>query len=251
MVILLIVLVVCIGLIIYMIKQAFENNVLHHDVQLMGEKEQVSLFFISDVHVRKINEQMIKNINKPIDAVIIGGDFADKRTPIERIYQNISILQSLGPVYFVWGNNDREVGEERLRTIFNETNVTIIENESFLMPNMKNPFRLVAIDDTSSKNARVDLAFKGCKEHDLILFISHDPQIFNKVLQRFHPMIMLGGHLHGGQIRIGPYSMHPHGSFKVRNGKYELISNGYGTTLLPMRLGAKPQCHIIDVNFMK
>ncbi len=26
-----------------------------------------------------------------------------------------------------------------------------------------------------------------------------------------------------------------------------LVSNGYGTTLLPLRLGAKPQCHIIDI----
>lgn len=27
-----------------------------------------------------------------------------------------------------------------------------------------------------------------------------------------------------------------------------LVSNGYGTTLVPFRLGAKPQCHIIDID---
>ncbi len=251
MIVLLFVLVICISFILFMIKQAFENNLLYHNVQIPGHNEQVTLFFISDVHLRKIDEQMLQQINQPVHAVIIGGDFADKRTPIERIYENIKLLKKLGPIYFVWGNNDREVGEQRLRDIFNEMGVHIIENDAILLSNFQNNVWLSAIDDTSTKNAQFDRAFDKPNLGDHVVFISHNPQVFYKVRNRYNVSLLLGGHLHGGQIRLGKFGIHPHGSFKTRNGVAALVSNGYGTTLLPMRLGAKPQCHIIDLNFTK
>lgn len=249
MIVLLFVLVICMGIIVFMLKQAFENNLLYHDIPLVGAAEQVTIFFISDVHLRKIDEQMLEQINQPVHAVIIGGDFADKRTPIERIYENIKLLKKLGPIYFVWGNNDREVGEQRLRRIFDEMGVSIIENDAVLMPNCHNNIWISAIDDTSTKNAQFNTAFEKTKRDDHVVFISHNPQVFYKVRQQFHVHLMMGGHLHGGQIRLGKFGVHPHGSFKYRDGVATLVSNGYGTTLLPMRLGAKPQCHIIDLNF--
>lgn len=240
-----------VGLALYMIYQAFENNLLHHEITLLGDRDQLSLFFISDTHLRKIDEQMIQRVNKEIDAVIIGGDFADKRTPIPRIYENIRLLKTLGPVYFVWGNNDREVGEDYLRNIFKETGVTIIENNAILLPNSQNKCWLSAIDYTPTKNGRFSKAFAKCDEDDTVIFISHNPQVFQKVSKEYKVDFMMGGHLHGGQIRLGPFGIHPHGSFSKINGVPALISNGYGTTMISMRLNAKPQCHIIDVNFRK
>ncbi|MEL3960732.1 metallophosphoesterase [Lysinibacillus endophyticus] len=251
MIVLLLFLVVCLGFLLYMFKQAFENHVLYHELQLSsGKEEQVTLFFISDIHVRKINSKMIKSINKKIDAVIVGGDFADKRTPITRIKENIELLKTLGPVFFVWGNNDREVGEETLRQIFDEKEVQIIENDAVKIPNITNLCWLSAVDDTSSRNVRIHDALKKCSNDELVIFISHNPEQFVKVKQEENIKLKLGGHFHGGQIRFGPFGMHQPGSFKVEKGVATLISNGYGTTMIPLRLGAKPQCHIIDLNIM-
>ncbi|KGR74117.1 serine/threonine protein phosphatase [Ureibacillus sinduriensis BLB-1 = JCM 15800] len=244
-----IVAVILLAFLLFMLKQASENNILFHEVTLNGEKEKVSLFFISDVHLRKINQKMLRKIDGKIDAVIIGGDLADKRTPTSRIYDNIRLLQNLGPIYFVWGNNDREVGEDNLRKIFDEMNVTILENDSTLIPSLRNRCWLSAIDDTSTKNARYNQAFEKCGKMDHVFFISHNPEVFSYVRRKYKAKIMMGGHLHGGQIRFGPYGIHPHGSFSMREGVATLISNGYGTTAIPLRFGAKPQCHIIDVRF--
>ncbi|MDN4493888.1 metallophosphoesterase [Ureibacillus aquaedulcis] len=240
---------IILAFLLFMLKQAFENNILFHEVTLEGQSEQASLFFISDVHLRKINEKMLRKIDRKIDAVIIGGDFADKRTPVSRIYDNIHLLQKLGPIYFVWGNNDREVGETNLRKIFNETNVTILENDALRIPALQNGCWLCAIDDSSSKKALFNRAFQKCSGGDHVIFISHNPEVFSYVRQNFDASIMMGGHLHGGQIRFGPFGIHPHGSFSMREGVATLISNGYGTTAIPLRFGAKPQCHIIDVRF--
>lgn len=251
MIVLLFILVILLSFFIIMLKQASENNVMHHRIELHGEREQVSIFFISDVHLRKIDDQMIQKIDRHIDAVIIGGDFADKRTPIKRIYQNIHLLQTLGPVYFVWGNNDREVGEEKLRKIFRETNVHIIENDAITLPNIHNKCWISAIDDTTTVNSNFEKAFEKCGDTENVVFISHNPEVFQNVRNRFNANVMLGGHLHGGQIRFGPYGVYPHGSFSNTEGVATLISNGYGTTLIPLRFGAKPECHIIDLNFTK
>lgn len=246
-----IVFIVLLAFLLFMLKQAAENNVLYHDVPLVGENEKVSIFFISDVHLRKIDEEMIQTIDRKIDAVIIGGDFADKRTPIKRIYHNIWLLQKLGPIYFIWGNNDREVGEDKLRKIFNETNVTIIENDAKMIPTLHNHFWLSAIDDTTTENHDFEKAFKKCAYQENIIFISHNPEVFGEVRQNYKTKMMMGGHLHGGQIRLGPYGIHPQGSYSIREGVFTLISNGYGTSAVPLRLGAKPQCHVIDIHFKK
>lgn len=246
--------IVIIGLLLifYMMKRAFENHVLQHDIHLQGENELVSLFFISDIHNRKINDRMIQKIDKTINAVIIGGDFADKRTSKHTIYHNIYLLQSLAPVYFVWGNNDREIGEKELRSIFKETGVTIVENDAILLINSNNRCWLSAVDDQSSKNVRIHDALQKCRANDAVVFISHNPEVFSSLKNvPFHVNLMLAGHYHGGQIRFGKYGYYPLGSFSTVDGVPTLISNGYGTTLVPFRLGAKPECHIIDLHFQK
>ena len=233
-----------------MYRLAFENNVLHHEVDLNGENEKISLFFISDVHNRKIDDEMIKKINQSIDVVIIGGDFADRRTSFQLIYRNILLLKELAPVYFVWGNNDREVGEEKLRRLLKDTGVNIIENDALILPNMRNKCWLCGIDDIAMEKEDYQKAFSKCEGEENIIFVSHNPKAFPIVRKEYDAVLMLGGHYHGGQIRLGSISLQPHGSFTFPRGIATLISNGYGTTKLPLRLGAKPQCHIIDLNFI-
>jgi len=190
---------------------------------------------------------MIAQLEGHFDAVIIGGDFADSRTPIKRIHENLTLLKSIAPIYFVWGNNDREIGEERLKDSLPAYQVQIIVNDAVLLP-VKNRFWLSAIEDTTVKEYSFEKAFEKVGEQDLVVCIAHNPGVFAKVRAKFRADLMMGGHLHGGQIRFGPYGVHPNGSYRQRDGVMTLVSNGYGTTLVPFRLGAKPQCHIIDID---
>ena len=47
--------------------------------------------------------------------VIIGGDLAESGVPLQRIKENILKLKKLGPIFFVWGNNDHEVDRSTIR----------------------------------------------------------------------------------------------------------------------------------------
>ena len=190
---------------------------------------------------------MIQAIQEPIDVVIIGGDFVDKRTSKETLEHNIRLLKQLGPVYFVWGNNDREMDERQLHSILNEANVRTLDNRAERLASSKNPVWLSGIDYYPEVQ-NIPAAFVECKA-DPTIFIAHNPQVFPKIREQYQPILMMGGHLHGGQIRFGKIGMHGPGTFKKRGGIHTLISNGYGTTLLPMRFGARPECHIVTIHF--
>jgi len=236
-------------IIVFMLKTAFENNIELHQLKLAGNNKKMRIFFISDTHARKIDERMIRSIKEPIDAVIIGGDFVDKRTKETTIHENLALLTSLGPTYFIWGNNDREKGEEWLLRIFTKYGVTVVSNDAVVLSETQEKIWLSAINDTTVKNYYVDEAFRKVGEDDKVIFVSHNPEIFTNVRKKYRANLMMGGHLHGGQIRVGRFGIHPHGSYKEREGCMTLVSNGYGTTLVPLRLFAKPECHVIEIIF--
>ena len=236
----------CLAVLVYMFKQAHENNIRIHTINTVGKDETIRLFFISDTHARKINEQMIASITQPIDCVIIGGDFVDRRTSKHIMQENIRLLKTLGPVYFVWGNNDREQGENALRQLFEKHEIKIIENESIAIKS-ENNVKISAVDFQFASRG-VEKVFQDCDQHSTI-FIAHNPQVFPKIHSKFKPLLSIGAHLHGGQIRLGKFGIQPHGYFAKKEGRYELVSNGYGTTLVPLRLGAKPECHLIEIKF--
>ncbi|MGE7023134.1 metallophosphoesterase [Solibacillus cecembensis] len=236
----------CVGVLLYMFKQANENNVRLHTIRTAGKDETIRLFFISDTHARKINEQMIASITEPVDCVVIGGDFVDRRTSKHVMHENIRLLKTLGPVYFVWGNNDREQGENELRQLFKKHEIVIIENESIIIES-KNNVKISAVDFQFASRG-VERAIQNCDEQ-MTIFIAHNPQVFPKIHSEFKPLLSIGAHLHGGQIRLGNFGIQPHGYFAEKKGHYELVSNGYGTTLVPLRLGAKPECHLIEIKF--
>lgn len=237
-------------ILIVMVKTAFENNIEWHQLELSGSQPNMRLFFISDTHTRTISERMLSSFtNTTFDAVIIGGDFADQRTKDVVIEKNLKLLSSLGPLFFVWGNNDREVGEEKLQTFFAKYHVSVIANDAVVLKEGQVKLWLSAIDDTSTKQYSIEKAFSHIQDNDQVVFVSHNPAVFTKVQQNYHADLMIGGHLHGGQIRFGSLGLQPHGFYKMVNGCMTLVSNGYGTTLVPLRLCAKPQVHVIDILF--
>ncbi|MEE1132743.1 MAG: metallophosphoesterase family protein [Caryophanon sp.] len=235
------------SIVAYMFKVAHENTMKTHMLRLRGQREQLRIFFISDVHARRIDDALLEKMRR-VDVIIIGGDFCDERVTLAEVERNIQKLVQIAPTYFVWGNNDRELGEEALTALFERYGVHVLNNENVRLTNYNNPWVLAAINDTSKRDYNIDEAFKGTTDDDFVIYISHNPQVFARTVPTYKPVLMLGGHLHGGQIRFGRFGMHENGAFVKKATHAELISNGYGTTLVPLRLGAHPEAHIIDIH---
>lgn len=233
------------GLLLFMLRNAFRNNLKRETIRLNTETpfEPFEMLFISDIHRRKIPDSLI---GFPVDAIVIGGDLVEGGVPLERVEWNLSLLSRHAPVYFVWGNNDREIREEKLRQLFEKYNITVLEDESvslFGQPNLK----LVGLDYFAYRKNGIENAFSNVSDTDTVIFITHTPFVFKQVTGKYRVDFQLAGHTHGGQIRFGPFGIYKKGRLFEKGGIIHLISNGYGTTKLPLRLGAEAEFHLFSI----
>jgi uncharacterized protein len=234
-----------------MIWEASLNKVSRHELFFSDFPQsfgQVSIFFISDIHRRVISDKIIEEVLGKVDIVIIGGDLTEKGVPMKRVSKNIQKLKKLGPVYFVWGNNDYEVDYRKLDVILLESNVKALYNTSVTFESeFGDKISLLGVDDLNQNLDRIDLALMDADKESFKILASHYPDIVEKVDQEHEIRLVLSGHTHGGQIHILGYSPYERGKLKVLDNTTLLISNGYGTTTLPLRLGAPAECHLITL----
>lgn len=241
------------GILAYMFFYAHRKNVIHHSYSVRKDGQagkELSIYFISDIHRRRIDEHLLQKVRSfgKIDLVIIGGDLAEGGVSLSSIERNVERLSKLAPIYFIWGNNDREVGEDEIRTIIEKHGGRILENSDAMVEN--HPlWGICGTDDPSSGNVDIDAALKNRGEYSYLVVATHTPSLFRKVEMFCNPELMVAGHMHGGQIRFGRFALHPLGRFKEADGKARLISNGYGTSLVPLRFGAAPESHVITINY--
>ena len=225
-------------------------QVLRHTVHSSNSSQDLTLFFISDIHFRTLPKKWVEEMMKEeIDYVIIGGDLAERHVPEERIMHNLQQLRKIAPIFYVYGNNDREIGEERLERILKEQDVHVLRNNSVCLT-QHSDWMICGTDDPSTRRANIYQTLAGCSEAKEVIFVSHSPVFFKKVDELAKIRLKLAGHTHGGQIRFGPLGLHERGSFQVREGHATLVSNGYGTTKIPLRLGAPAETHIIKIERM-
>jgi uncharacterized protein len=244
-------LLIIFGLLIFMVKEGFLNQVIQNEIRFPDFPDtfgDVTIFFISDIHRRKISRRLMAKINKKVDMVIIGGDLTEKGVPFDRIKNNIKLLKELGPVYFVWGNNDYEVDYHELDAFLLSSGVKILDNTAVKFESSAGEtLVLMGIDDLNEKRDRLDYALSDAGEEGFRILVSHDPRITSKMTTEQNIRLVLAGHTHGGQIRIFGYSPYEKGGIKKLPHTILLTSNGYGTTAIPMRLGARAETHLITL----
>ncbi|WP_404452871.1 metallophosphoesterase [Virgibacillus necropolis] len=237
--------------IIYMVYLAHHDTI---DYQTVMDEEIPSgfdlfrIFFISDIHRRGLKQTTLNKIYQHIDLIIIGGDLKEKGVPLERVRTNLEMLKKWNkPIYFIWGNNDYEEDPEALYQLLIKENVIILANETkSIVAGNGESFNLVGLDCCRYKEARFDLAMKDVEDKYTIL-VTHAPSAFYDMpeSEQEDTHLVLAGHTHGGQIRIFGFGLYESGSFKKEGKTSILVSEGYGYTRLPFRLGTKSECHVI------
>ncbi|MQR95749.1 metallophosphoesterase [Fictibacillus phosphorivorans] len=237
-----------ISLLLYMYIEAHRNRVIYDSIRiskLPKSFENYKIFFISDVHKRIVSEKIIKKSGEA-DLVVIGGDLVEKGVSMKKVEDNIKRLSTMGPVFFVWGNNDYDVDTKQLSSTIENEGATILDNTTFSIKRNDEIIDLVGVNDTSLGFASLEDALKESRSSCRIL-ISHNPDISKRISKQDNIQLVLTGHTHGGQIRIGPLGIAKRGGWYDELTHTLLVSNGYGATHLPLRLGAPSQTHLITL----
>jgi uncharacterized protein len=232
-------------LIAFMFIQAGRTNICRHEFAVLHRGGSQNILFISDIHKRSVKEKDLLT-DEVIDAVLIGGDLTESGARAALIEHNLSQLASVGPLYFVWGNNDYQ-RKKVLQRLFRKYSVTELNNSSVTMGG--GCWTLAGIEDRSLQLDDLTKALENAAGP--VVLMSHGPDIKEELHSAYNIKLVLAGHTHGGQIRLGFYAPAPLGGITVEKGVPILISNGYGTTKLPLRLGAPPQLHFIRLTEKK
>ena len=166
---------------IYMYKEAHADRVVFHEWSFPGFPESfgsVRIFFITDIHKRIVSEQVIRSVKGKADFVVVGGDLLEKGVPLEQVEKNIIRLKSIGPVYFVWGNNDYETDIHVFKALLERHGTVILDNTAVVFESAAGErFALLGVNDAGKKRDRLDLALKAADAADFKILISHNPCI--------------------------------------------------------------------------
>ena len=233
----------------------------------------MEIAYVTDIHQgmffsqARVN-QLINQINAlGADIVILGGDYAENPAGAIAFFQNAPRIQARLGVYGVLGANDRSESEEDLNLLVGEMKtygcIPLVNNVTRVKAGQTYVHIAGADDFTNGMPDIQDMASQ-VKQSDFVVFVAHDPDLLIPAFSAKSSDgdthwfdLALFGQTHGGQITVFGRPLlpgfAPSSGLRYLTGWREenragiLISNGIGTSVIPMRLFAQPQIHLMTL----
>ena len=264
---------VLVAMLIYPFAEPFMlevENVTLTSSDLPADIGQLRIVYLSDIHQGSFFSQsrvdsLVKRINAfNADLVLLGGDYAEDSDGAVAFFRSLPNIHARYGVYAVMGNHDRTVPESNLQamqTIMIAKGITPVVNGVIPVRIGVSNIYIAGIDDVNTGWPDLSGVADRTRTEDYVIFLSHSPEIIPDAHKcadmngrRGWFDLGLFGHTHGGQIAlIGQYlgiakvpAQYEQG-WIVENRINMLISRGVGTSVLPVRIGRRPQIHIITV----
>ena len=184
--------------------------------RLPEELEGLTIAHLSDFHYRPGREQICQdavasaNAASP-DLVVITGDLADGYDVLEACLEQIADLRAPLGVWAVLGNHDeyclkcrvsqpaRPPDQEQFRATYASAGVQLLTNETERLEVKGAVVALVGVGDVSSGRDDLPAALAGAEGADLVIVLSHSPDILDDAAVEAADLVLCG-HTHGGQV---------------------------------------------------
>lgn len=246
------------------------ENVTLTSGDLPADIGQLRIVYLSDIHQGAFFSQsrvdsLVKRINAlNADLVLLGGDYAEDSDGAVAFFRSLPNIHARYGVYAIMGNHDRTVPESNLQTmqtIMIAKGITPVVNDVIPVRIGVSNIYIAGIDDVNTGWPDLAGVAARTRAEDYVIFLSHSPEVIPDAHKcadmngrRGWFDLGLFGHTHGGQIAlIGQYlgiakvpAQYEQG-WIVENRINMLISRGVGTSVLPVRIGRRPQIHVITV----
>lgn len=239
---------------------AYYPRVVHYRVVLDKPMTQpLRVLVVSDLHLGRWigNAQLdkleaIAQAERP-DVVLIAGDLVDDVPDIylrDHMGRHLQRLRAPLGVYAVLGNHDnyRQV-QGKIVGAFEQAGVKVLRDESALVGGR---FWLVGRrDDNEARLPLRELMSAHIAASPLpVLVLDHEPTQVAANAQTAMD-VQISGHTHGGQIFPGTVLIHlfqdyVYGRYAV-NGKTVIVSSGYGLWGIPLRIGARAEAVVVEI----
>lgn len=243
---------------------------------------------VSDLHIRRLygfHRQILTAVAAArSECILVPGDSMDSDTElVDALEPFFRALSDIAPVVAVLGNNDCQRGRiDLFRDMYARAGVTLLENETRLLPARGLPLRITGLIDPQAEKHGIQpyrapeqkaeyvplaatlpptqqqpAAAQTAKKESVLLpsiLLLHQPQLARHYAG-LHPSLIVAGHTHGGQFRLpngqGLYAPDQGILPKLDGGLHDLdgtpllISRGLGNHKFPLRLNNPPHLPIV------
>ncbi len=243
----------------------FEKYVIdwnYFDIAQSGNNK-IKILQVSDLHLDKLrgfHKSIARKVNKKNpDLLLITGDSVDATEKIDVLDQFLGLIDDEITKYAITGNWEYwgQVDLKQLDDVYSRHNCQLLINQSQTVHIKDRSLAIIGIDDLVGGNADFRKATQELRFVDTNIVLSHCPQHRDIIMQEKGDMyidLILSGHTHGGQITfLGLVPFKPQGSGRYLKGWYTdeepkmYISRGIGTSILPIRFGARAEMVEIDL----
>jgi len=226
----------------------------------------MKVLLLTDVHAgpflrtRAVEETVAKLHALAPDLVLHGGDLATSRLDdVEGALEAMAPLRGSLGTFAVLGNHDHYVGDvPGLVRKMEACGIHVLHNRAVVLERAGARLVLAGVDDLIMGKPDLDaaLATAGSRAADTpVVLLSHNPDVFFEAAARGIPLV-LSGHTHGGQVRLpGLPVLVRQSRYRLDEGRYVsasrgaeiVVSRGFGTTGLPLRLFCPPEAVLLQL----
>ena len=222
------------------------------------------IVFISDVHFGSAQteagvEKTLKRVaEQNPDLIVLGGDITDNFTSIDEMQTIYRLFGSLDiPVYFIYGNHDRQSGlgvgngsffsEDELEKTITDAGITILKDS---WVRISDDLVLLGKEDYSSPGRLEPEDLPARPDGVFVLSIDHSPYEYSDIIAT-KADLQVSGHSHAGQLFplktvynlacFNAYGKYRHGNTDV------FVSSGFSGWGVPLKTEVRSEYVVVNL----
>lgn len=273
----LIMLIILVVVLVYPFYEARHLTVENTTLTVSGlpqDLNHLKIVYLSDIHYGSFYsmsqvEQLVSQVNAlNADLVLLGGDYANDSDGAIEFFKKAPQFRARLLVAGVVGNHDRTTPESNLNILqsamINAGVLPLVNTVKQVLVGSSSLY-LAGIDDVNNGHPDIQLVASQVSRDDFVIFLPHSPDAIPDALDARDRAgysnwfdLALCGHTHGGQVTLFGKQLVSYSNVAKVDSRYLsgwvtenktpiLVSNGVGMSVLPIRLFAKPQIHVITL----
>ena len=237
-------------------------EVRRHKLKVDSVNESVTLVQASDLHLQNddaYNLKVAQAINdSKAQIVVFTGDLIDDAGQLDVLQRflndiHVPIKVAIPGNWEYWSRVD----SDRLQSILRQSGVQWLINRCVSLQVNQQVLHVIGIDDFTAGQPDLLMAQRQCQGETPRVLLQHSPGLFDTDPPRYIRAfdLILSGHTHGGQVTAFGWPLYtPVGSGRFNRGWYNTgwgplyVSKGIGTSVLPLRLGARPEIAVFELH---
>ena len=225
----------------------------------LGKRYGITLAVLADIHARRVEETLsLVEQNKP-DIILIPGDLVDGAAIekckehsnfIEETITNLNRIAQIAPTYYSIGNHEKQLTEAEIKELHGSKAVVVdnryVDVSADLYIGGLSSGRNYH-DKKASQKPDISFIAEFEKVSGFKILLSHHPEYYEPFLKDKGIDLIISGHAHGGQVRIGNQGLYSPGqglfpkyTSGIHDGKL-IVSRGIAGTELFPRINNKPE----------